>query len=151
MPSANNPATPPLSAVLPPLIFGTATFNYQYNTDPHNLPTTAIVHRALSVGVKAFDTSPYYGPAEEILGMCSSWASSSLESSLTSVVRQSPVHAICRNQYHLSPRILPHCHKSRAYILEPIQLFRSMGTEIHCTFSRKIAYNISRCRLLSRC
>lgn len=69
MPSAKNSTTPPLSAVLPPLIFGTATFNYQYNTDPHNLPTTTLVHRALSVGVKAFDTSPYYGPAEEILGM----------------------------------------------------------------------------------
>ena len=59
---------PPLSSVLPTLIFGTSTFNYQYNTDPFKLPTTALVHRALSIGVRAFDTSPYYGPAEEILG-----------------------------------------------------------------------------------
>ncbi|KAK2788579.1 hypothetical protein FQN53_003430 [Emmonsiellopsis sp. PD_33] len=58
----------PLSADLPPLIFGTATFNSQYNHDPYALPTTAIVHRALSAGVRAFDTSPYYGPAEELLG-----------------------------------------------------------------------------------
>jgi D-arabinose 1-dehydrogenase len=58
----------PLSSVLPPLIFGTAAFNYQYTTDPFNLPTTELVHKALSVGVRAFDTSPYYGPAEEILG-----------------------------------------------------------------------------------
>jgi D-arabinose 1-dehydrogenase len=58
----------PLSSVLPPLIFGTATFNYQYVTDPYKLPTTELVHKALSVGVRAFDTSPYYGPAEEILG-----------------------------------------------------------------------------------
>jgi diketogulonate reductase-like aldo/keto reductase len=62
------PTTPPISAVLPPLIFGTATFNYQYTTDPFKLPTTALVHKALSDGVCAFDTSPYYGPAEEILG-----------------------------------------------------------------------------------
>ncbi|MCJ1285593.1 hypothetical protein MMC26_004934 [Xylographa opegraphella] len=63
------PATsPPLSFFLPPLICGTATFNSQYNPDPYALPTTGIVHRALSSGVRAFDTSPYYGPAEELLG-----------------------------------------------------------------------------------
>lgn len=58
----------PLSDVLPPLICGTATFNSQYNPDPYALPTTGIVHRALSNGVRAFDTSPYYGPAENLLG-----------------------------------------------------------------------------------
>jgi D-arabinose 1-dehydrogenase len=61
-------AKTPLSSVLPPLVCGTATFNIQYNADPFALPTTAIVHKALSVGVRAFDTSPYYGPAEELLG-----------------------------------------------------------------------------------
>ena len=59
---------PPLSSLLPPLICGTATFNDQYNPNPYALPTTGIVHRALSLGVRAFDTSPYYGPAEELLG-----------------------------------------------------------------------------------
>ncbi len=59
---------PPLSSLLPPLICGTATFNDQYNPDPYALPTTGIVHRALSLGVRAFDSSPYYGPAEELLG-----------------------------------------------------------------------------------
>lgn len=57
-----------LSADLPPLILGTATFNSQYNPDPYALPTTAIVHHALACGVRAFDTSPYYGPAEILLG-----------------------------------------------------------------------------------
>lgn len=47
---------------------GTATFNSQYNADPYALPTTELVQRALSSGVRAFDTSPYYGPAEELLG-----------------------------------------------------------------------------------
>jgi len=59
---------PPLSTLLPPLICGTATFNNQYNPDAFKLPTTEIVHKALSLGVRAFDTSPYYGPAEELLG-----------------------------------------------------------------------------------
>ncbi|CAI7662120.1 unnamed protein product [Penicillium crustosum] len=61
------PSTP-LSAALPPLIMGTATFNNQYNADPFALPTTELVQRALSRGIRAFDTSPYYGPAEELLG-----------------------------------------------------------------------------------
>lgn len=59
---------PPLSAALPPLVMGTATFNSQYNEDPYALPTTELVHRAFASGVRAFDTSPYYGPAEELLG-----------------------------------------------------------------------------------
>ncbi|KAL9112995.1 MAG: hypothetical protein Q9227_002860 [Pyrenula ochraceoflavens] len=40
----------------------------QYNKDPHALPTTTLVQRALTLGIRAFDTSPYYGPAEELLG-----------------------------------------------------------------------------------
>ncbi|KAL0933603.1 l-galactose dehydrogenase [Colletotrichum truncatum] len=59
---------PPLSAVLPPLVLGTATFNYQYVSDPSRMPSVDIVSRALSLGVNAFDTSPYYGPSESILG-----------------------------------------------------------------------------------
>ena len=62
------PTSPPLSTLLPPLVLGTATFNSQYNPDPYAMPTTGIVHRALEVGVRAFDTSPYYGPAEKLLG-----------------------------------------------------------------------------------
>ncbi|PQE11695.1 hypothetical protein CJF32_00004843 [Rutstroemia sp. NJR-2017a WRK4] len=59
---------PPLSSVLPPLICGTATFNVQYNADPFKMPSNEIVQKALEAGVCAFDTSPYYGPSEEILG-----------------------------------------------------------------------------------
>jgi aryl-alcohol dehydrogenase-like predicted oxidoreductase len=46
----------------------TATFNYQYNADPYELDTTGLVQQALEYGIRAFDTSPYYGPSEEILG-----------------------------------------------------------------------------------
>lgn len=65
---ANQQTTVPLSSVLPPLIFGTATFNYQYNVDPYELDTTGLVQQALEHGIRAFDTSPYYGPSEQILG-----------------------------------------------------------------------------------
>ena len=62
------PTQPPLSTILHPLVCGTATFNNQYNPSVSLLPTNAIIARALSLGVRAFDTSPYYGPAEVLLG-----------------------------------------------------------------------------------
>ncbi|KAI0155217.1 Aldo/keto reductase [Xylariaceae sp. FL1272] len=58
----------PLHEVIPPLVMGTATFNTQYVPDPFDLPAASIVSRALDLGVSAFDTSPYYGPSEIILG-----------------------------------------------------------------------------------
>ena len=58
----------PLSSAIPPLILGTATFNTQYVADPSRLPYVEIVSRALDRGVTAFDTSPYYGPSETLLG-----------------------------------------------------------------------------------
>ena len=58
----------PLSHVLPPLILGTATFNKQYHPDPEHMPYTDIVGRALAHNILGFDTSPYYGPSEILLG-----------------------------------------------------------------------------------
>lgn len=62
------PMRPPISSVLPPLILGTATFNTQYVDDPAQMPYKSIVSRALELGINAFDTSPYYGPSEILLG-----------------------------------------------------------------------------------
>lgn len=59
---------PPLSEILPPLIFGSAQISGQYNRDPYALGTSGLVRRALELGIRAFDTSPYYGPSEELLG-----------------------------------------------------------------------------------
>ena len=66
--SITNGKPTPLSSILPPLIFGTATFNHQYNADPYALDTTGLVTSALTHGIRAFDTSPYYGPSEQLLG-----------------------------------------------------------------------------------
>ncbi|KAF3197448.1 hypothetical protein TWF679_003179 [Orbilia oligospora] len=60
---------PPLSQTIPPLLLGSATFNSQYNKSPFNLPFTSIIRHFLSSSPKVgFDTSPYYGPAEILLG-----------------------------------------------------------------------------------
>ncbi|TPX18567.1 uncharacterized protein E0L32_002424 [Thyridium curvatum] len=62
------PPFPPVSDALPPLVLGTATFNTQYVSHISALPYTSIVARALQLGIRAFDTSPYYGPSEQLLG-----------------------------------------------------------------------------------
>ncbi|ROW01281.1 hypothetical protein VMCG_05871 [Cytospora schulzeri] len=62
------PTRPPVASLLPPLILGTATFNHQYVDDPARMPYQSIVSRSLELGIKAFDTSPYYGPSEILLG-----------------------------------------------------------------------------------
>jgi aryl-alcohol dehydrogenase-like predicted oxidoreductase len=68
-PLASHEPRPPITTVLPPLVLGTGTFNTQFVEDPSKLPSTAIVSRALELGIRAFDTSPYYGPSETLLGL----------------------------------------------------------------------------------
>lgn len=67
-PAAPAPPRGPLSTTIPPLILGTGTFNTQYVPSPSQMPYTNIVSRALTLGIRAFDTSPYYGPSEILLG-----------------------------------------------------------------------------------
>ena len=90
---------PLLSTVLPPLVLGTAGFNHQFNKDPHSLPTKDIVHKALSQGIHAFDTSPYYGPAEELLGAA---LKSQTEFPRSSYVLQTKVGRIAEAQFDYS-------------------------------------------------
>ncbi|KAK7726381.1 hypothetical protein SLS57_003467 [Botryosphaeria dothidea] len=58
----------PLSAIAPPLVLGGAGFSNQLHPNPASLPTRHIVKRALDIGFRAIDTSPYYGPSEILLG-----------------------------------------------------------------------------------
>ncbi|KAI0698867.1 Aldo/keto reductase [Cytidiella melzeri] len=55
---------------LPELIFGAAAFSNQYNASEHLSSTIPLrtVRLALRYGLKAFDTSAYYGPSEIVLG-----------------------------------------------------------------------------------
>ncbi|KAG6861197.1 hypothetical protein C0995_002824 [Termitomyces sp. Mi166 len=55
---------------LPGIVFGAGTFGNQYNSDAHLQSTmpARTVGLALRYGIRAFDTSVYYGPSEVILG-----------------------------------------------------------------------------------
>ncbi|EIW62146.1 Aldo/keto reductase [Trametes versicolor FP-101664 SS1] len=64
----------PLSKIgpmgLPEIVFGAATFSNTYNSDStiaSDIPVRT-TRLALRYGIDAFDTSPYYGPSEIILG-----------------------------------------------------------------------------------
>lgn len=50
------------------LILGAGVFNYQYTDTPHDLDADIVLRRAFELGIRAFDTSAYYGPSEQIVG-----------------------------------------------------------------------------------
>ncbi|KAH7309803.1 Aldo/keto reductase family-domain-containing protein [Stachybotrys elegans] len=58
----------PLSRAIPPLVLGCAAFSKQFHPDPPKMPYVQVIRRALELNVAAFDTSPYYGPSEILLG-----------------------------------------------------------------------------------
>jgi len=59
---------PKLSDIIPDYILGCAAFSAQLNFNPNSLPVKDIIERALQLGYRAFDTSPYYGDSEFLLG-----------------------------------------------------------------------------------
>ncbi|ANB14532.1 D-arabinose 1-dehydrogenase (NAD(P)(+)) ARA2 [Sugiyamaella lignohabitans] len=53
---------------LPDIVLGAGVFNYQYTDDPHGLSAENVLRKAFDLGIRALDTSAYYGPSEEIVG-----------------------------------------------------------------------------------
>uniref|UniRef100_A0A060T7M2 ARAD1C22990p n=1 Tax=Blastobotrys adeninivorans TaxID=409370 RepID=A0A060T7M2_BLAAD len=53
---------------LPDIILGAGVFNTQYHDNPESLPADQVIRRAFELGIRAIDTSAYYGPSEEIVG-----------------------------------------------------------------------------------
>ncbi|KAF4619372.1 hypothetical protein D9613_005452 [Agrocybe pediades] len=55
---------------LPAIVYGAGAFSNQYNSDDHLASTIPLrtVRLALRYGIRAFDTSAYYGPSEIVLG-----------------------------------------------------------------------------------
>lgn len=52
---------------LPAITFGAGTFSGQYNGNGH-VDVAGLVHEAYNLGIRSFDTSPYYGDSEKLLG-----------------------------------------------------------------------------------
>ncbi|OCH95865.1 Aldo/keto reductase [Obba rivulosa] len=62
--------TPAEIGSLPEVVFGAASFSHQYNSEDHiaSYAPLRTVRLALRCGIRAFDTSAYYGPSEIVLG-----------------------------------------------------------------------------------
>ncbi|KAJ6263505.1 hypothetical protein Dda_2069 [Drechslerella dactyloides] len=120
---------PPIAAAVPPLFLGTAAFNSQYNADPFALPVNDIVSAFLNFGSHTtapppstdadessivrprvgFDTSPYYGPAELLLGRALAASSAPRSSYFLST----KAGRISSTTFNLSPSWLRHSvHRS---------------------------------------
>jgi aryl-alcohol dehydrogenase-like predicted oxidoreductase len=59
---------PSLSAKASKVVLGGGSFTHQSHPNPEALPVRDIIKRALENGIRTFDTSPYYGPSEKLLG-----------------------------------------------------------------------------------
>ncbi|KAL3420946.1 l-galactose dehydrogenase [Phlyctema vagabunda] len=59
---------PSLSSKASKIVLGGGSFTHQSHPNPETLPVRQIIQRALDSGIRTFDTSPYYGPSEELLG-----------------------------------------------------------------------------------
>ncbi|CEP63910.1 D-arabinose 1-dehydrogenase (NAD(P)(+)) ARA2 LALA0_S09e05248g [Lachancea lanzarotensis] len=53
---------------LPSLILGGAILNTQYTDNPESVPLTDMIRYAFDRGIRAIDTSPYYGQSEILYG-----------------------------------------------------------------------------------
>ncbi|KAI1329466.1 Aldo/keto reductase [Xylariaceae sp. FL0255] len=103
----------PLHEVIPPLVLGTATFNTQYVENPYDLPAASIISRALDLGVTAFDTSPYYGPSEQILGAALSHPSVTSRHARSSYFLVTKVGRVASDEFNYSaPWIRESVHRS---------------------------------------
>ncbi|KFX98806.1 hypothetical protein V495_08767 [Pseudogymnoascus sp. VKM F-4514 (FW-929)] len=66
--SAGSIIRPQLSSIVSNIVLGGGSFSQQSHPDPTRLPVREIIQLALDNGIRTFDTSPYYGPSEILLG-----------------------------------------------------------------------------------
>ncbi|OBT49739.1 hypothetical protein VE04_10224, partial [Pseudogymnoascus sp. 24MN13] len=66
--SSRSVERPQLSSIVTKIVLGGGSFSQQSHPDPTSLPVREIIQLALDSGIRTFDTSPYYGPSEILLG-----------------------------------------------------------------------------------
>ncbi|KAK8220843.1 Aldo/keto reductase family-domain-containing protein [Phyllosticta capitalensis] len=101
--SSQSLSSGPLSAIVPPVVLGGAGFSNQLHPDPASLPARTIIERAFERGVRAIDTSPYYGPSEIILGDALSQPAITTKYPRSSYLLFSKAGRIAANEFNYSP------------------------------------------------
>jgi aryl-alcohol dehydrogenase-like predicted oxidoreductase len=92
-----------LSAKLPKIVLGSGNFSYQSHRSPESLPVREIISEALERGIRAFDTSPYYGPSEELLGDALSQPAVTCKFRRSDYLLMTKAGRIAENEFDYSP------------------------------------------------
>jgi D-arabinose 1-dehydrogenase len=101
--SAIHSKTPPLSSFIPRIILGGGAFSEQSHPEPESLPVRSIIQRALDAGIRAFDTSPYYGPSEALFGDAFSQPTITKTFNRTDYILMTKVGRIAATKFDYSP------------------------------------------------
>ena len=94
---------PPLSSIVSKLVLGGAAFSTQLHPDPTSLPVRDIIKHALNLGFRTFDTSPYYGPSEWLLGDAFSHPDVVSKYSRSEIILMTKVGRIAALEFDYSP------------------------------------------------
>src|SRR5271163_1550099 len=95
---------PPLSSIVSNLVLGGAAFSTQLHPDPTSLPVRDIIKHALKLGFRTFDTSPYYGPSELLLGDAFSHPDVVSNYSRSEIILMTKVGRIAPLEFDYSPK-----------------------------------------------
>jgi D-arabinose 1-dehydrogenase len=95
--------SPPLSSIIPSIVLGGGSFSEQSHPAPESLPVRSIVQRAFDAGIRAFDTSPYYGPSEVLFGDAFSQPAITENFNRTDYILMSKVGRIAAAKFDYSP------------------------------------------------
>jgi aryl-alcohol dehydrogenase-like predicted oxidoreductase len=95
---------PPLSSIVSKLVLGGAAFSTQLHPDPTSLPVRDIIKYALRLGFRTFDTSPYYGPSEWLLGDAFSHPDIVSNYSRSEIILMTKVGRIAALEFDYSPK-----------------------------------------------
>ena len=99
---------PPLSSIVSKLVLGGAAFSTQLHPDPTSLPVRDIIKHALELGFRTFDTSPYYGPSEWLLGDAFSHPDVVSNYSRSEIILMTKVGRIAALEFDYSPKWIRH-------------------------------------------
>ncbi|KAG0649258.1 NAD(+)-specific D-arabinose dehydrogenase [Hyphodiscus hymeniophilus] len=106
-PTLVEPRTP-LSSIVSKLVLGGAAFSTQLHPDPTSLPVRDIIKHALKLGFRTFDTSPYYGPSEWLLGDAFSHPDVASNYSRSEIILMTKVGRIAALEFDYSPNWIRH-------------------------------------------
>jgi len=95
---------PPLSSIASKVVLGGAAFSNQIHPKPESLPVQDIINHALKSGFRTFDTSPYYGPSEKLMGDAFSHPDVTSRYNRSEIILMTKVGRIAALEFDYSPK-----------------------------------------------